>query len=109
MGEVEVDVIAKERVRSALSRAMLDTPRGRGEMASFVPAVVIAAAELAATLDESTAEKLFGEILTARAKRLTDDRTRPCDNTSCGCLAVCAGWTRTPWRKALPIRREPGF
>ena len=63
----EVDMTSKERVRSALSRAMLDTPRGRGEMASFVLAVVIAAAELAATLDES-AEKLFGEILTARSK-----------------------------------------
>ena len=89
----EVDMTSKERVRSALSRAMLDTPRGRGEMASFVLAVVIAAAELAATLDES-AEKLFGEILTARSKRLTDDKARPCDNTPCGCLAIAAGWTR---------------
>ena len=40
------DMTPQERVRSALSRAMLDTPRGRNEMASFVAQVVIAAAEL---------------------------------------------------------------
>ena len=65
---------SKEWVRSALSRAMLDTPRGRTEMGSFVAQVVIAAAELAAAaLEESPIKKLFSETLTARSRQLTDD------------------------------------
>ena len=63
----------QERVRSALSRAMLDTPRGRNEMASFVAQVVIAAAEL---------------------KEAFEAEAGLCDNAPCGCLAVAAGWTR---------------
>ena len=67
------DMTPQERVRSALSRAMLDTPRGRNEMASFVAQVVIAAAEL---------------------KEAFEAEAGLCDNAACGCLAVAAGWTR---------------
>ena len=86
----------QERVRSALSRAMLDTPGGRDEMDSFVAQVVIAAAELAAIFDEPATEKLFGETLKRLEQRFTDNPgSWICDRTSCGCLAVAAGWTRT--------------
>ena len=83
----EVDMTSKERVRSALSRAMLDTPRGRGEMASFVAQVVIAAAELKEAFEELSSKTLVEADVEAASVIL-------CDNTSCGCLAVAAGWTR---------------
>ena len=89
------DMTPQERVRSALSRAMLDTPGGRDEMDSFVAQVVIAAAELAAIFDEPATEKLFGETLKRLEQRFTDNPgSWICDRTSCGCLAVAAGWTR---------------
>ena len=80
------DMTPQERVRPALSRAMLDTPGGRDEMDSFVAQVVIAAAELAAIFDEPATEKLFTEMLKRLEQRVTDNPgSWVCDRASCGC------------------------